>query len=308
MEAFAQKPRKRSAGRSGKPTKRPICSKRAKDPVNDAPTSSNTESSKTGDSKAAAVPQPNARKRLPDKSKAKVTKRTSKTKTKVCKVKISKASVPTYDMVEAYEEEFLGLAIASISEFELFSIEEVEKEILGKEAPQSSPNDDALSALATVASFLSNAPTTFDSPGDKGFTLHNTSTIHFSPILAGSVEGVDTGIPAETDDTAKAISDESEPLTKALLMAIYAEKEHLLVPTPIKLTSNSHVDFSHEFDLGIDDVVGMEEDQMSYSFGSLSSPYKPLLPHSDRSAFTPIISQTDHMITELYESMVANMD
>jgi hypothetical protein len=300
METFARKKSRKAGVRlHGTSSKR---KPKVKDPCNDdVPISFHTDPLAIEDHKTAAASQPNARKRISSsKGNDKVAQRANK-KTN-CKVKISKTMVPTYDLVELYEEEFLGWAISSITEFELFSMDEVAAEILDKEAHQSPPNDDALSALATVASFLPNASTSFYSPGKKEFSLSNTSAIHFSPIFTDSAKCVD--LSTETDYVTKPISDESESQTKTHLMVALAEKEHVLVPTPIKLTSNSYVDISQVFESG-SDGGGTEEDHMSYSIGSLSSPYKSFLPLGDRSAFTPIVCRADR---EMYNPVFGNMD
>jgi hypothetical protein len=288
--------------------------KKAKDVVKDALVSSTAEASITEDADTADVLEPTARKGLPATGKAtrskptktKVTKRTCKKKAKLCKVKISKAAVPHCDLVELCEEELLEMAVSSIAEFELFSMEEVEVETLVTETRQSSPNEDALSALATVASFLPNAPTVFYSPGGKGLTTPNASTALFSPIVTDATEDADV-LAEDGISGTQSTPEGSDFCTESVQMTVHAENGHILVPTPIKLTCTSFFDMSQMFEMGSDDGAGMEEDNISFSIGSLPSPYKLLLPAGDRSAFTPTVSKTDCMISEMCESMVSNM-
>jgi hypothetical protein len=139
-------------------------------------------------------------------------------------------------------------------------------------------SSDALTALATVASFLPIAPMPL-----------------YTPIVKNLVS---TGITAALNNQASPAMNVVSP--QDIKMTILTEAAFWFCPTPIKVPTVTSCDqlpnWNDSIDCCFDDAMS------SYSTGSLSSPMKLILPFSDRSAFTPIISSTDHMVAEFCES------
>jgi hypothetical protein len=139
-------------------------------------------------------------------------------------------------------------------------------------------SDDALTALATVASFLPVAPTAL-----------------YTPI----VKCVDT-----TNVTKPVPIKENEPPVyttspQAIKMTIHAGAANIFLPTPIKVPIVADVDqgfWSDNIDCCMDDCTS------TYSMGSLSSPMRLMLPSGNRSAFTPVFSTIDQMVAEFCSS------
>jgi hypothetical protein len=139
-------------------------------------------------------------------------------------------------------------------------------------------SNDALTALATVASYFSTAPTAKGTPVDLDKMLNEV----INSILVPSTT------PWE------------EVSSHGIKMTILADAANIFVPTPIKVTSLEsqwgHAFWSENVDCCLDDGISV------YSLGSLSSPMKLLLPSGDRSAFTPVVASIDKMVADFCES------
>lgn len=136
---------------------------------------------------------------------------------------------------------------------------------------------DALTALATVASFLPIAPMPLYTPILKSFEV-------IQPV---PIKQVAPSLNA------------ASPLD--VKMTILADTARWFFPTPIKLPNVT--DCIHCFTLNDSAGCCCDDAISSYSVGSLSSPMKFVLPFCDRSAFaTPLVSSTDQMVAEFCES------
>jgi hypothetical protein len=213
--------------------------------------------------------------------------RATKSKNNTSKKKRKKTSF-CCDSVETFEDDFLRWIASNPAD--LLSVDEVdpsEGATQGNFESSPPPNDDianrALSALATVASFLSDAP-----------------TAPFSPVVNddAEVKATDSGIKAE-------IAISIEPASPAAIkMSVVDDAAHIFVPTPIKLTT--FTDISQVFSNDGDDCL-MDDLMSTYSLGSLSSPFKLLLPFHERSAFTPIVSSADRLIAGFCGALVSEI-
>lgn len=137
---------------------------------------------------------------------------------------------------------------------------------------------DALTALATVASFLPIAPMPL-----------------YTPIL----KSFDVIQPVPIKQLAPSLNATASP--QDVKMTILADAARWFFPTPIKLPYVT--DCIHCFNLNNSAGCCCDDAISSYSVGSLSSPMKLVLPFYDRSAFaTPLVSSTDQMVAEFCES------
>lgn len=139
-------------------------------------------------------------------------------------------------------------------------------------------SSDALTALATVASFLPIVPMPL-----------------YTPIVKNIVS---TGITPAPNNQASPATNVVSP--QDIKMTILTEAAFWFCPTPIKVPTGTSCDQLSNWNDSID--CCFDDAMSSYSTGSLSSPMKLILPFSDRSAFTPIVSSTDHMVAEFCES------
>jgi hypothetical protein len=138
-------------------------------------------------------------------------------------------------------------------------------------------SSDALTALATVASFLPIAPMPLYTPISKNIDIVRPIPIHQET-------------PSRIDVSPQNIN-----------MTILAEAAFWCSSTPIKVPTETKSDQTPPWNDGVD--CCFDDNISSYSVGSLSSPMKLILPFSDRSAFTPVVSSIDHMVVECYKSL-----
>ena len=149
---------------------------------------------------------------------------------------------------------------------------------LGYEIPPffDESSSDALTALATIASFLPIAPMPLYTPIAKSLDIIKPVPMNQTKLSTNVVS------------------------SQELKMTILTDAAFWFFPTPIKVPTGTSCDqfppWTDSGDSSIDDAVSL------YSIGSLSSPMKLILPFSERSAFTPVVSSTDHMVVEFCES------
>ena len=138
-------------------------------------------------------------------------------------------------------------------------------------------SNDALAALATVASFLPIEPTPLYTPITKSCNVIKSTPIH------------------------QAATSTNAFTTQDIKMTILADAASQFVATPIQLPRVTDCDYSISWNDNID--CCFDDAVSSYSFGTLSSPPKLILPFNNGSAFlSPVVSSTDHKVAEFFDS------